>query len=113
MKLKFVLRIKCDCFQKKEIDRILTMSSCDDDDDWELELVEVESDPPIDFVDVFLNILNKNCYHLNEVGIQKKDMSIWIYYEYDQQCNMEFLPDQMKRLGENGIVLCISCWKSE
>jgi hypothetical protein len=25
---------------------------------------------------------------------------------------MEFSPEDMKRMGENGITLCISCWES-
>ena len=30
--------------------------------------------------------------------------------EYDQQCGMEFHPQEMVRLGQNGIHLNIDCW---
>lgn len=29
----------------------------------------------------------------------------------DQQCGMEFHPQQIKRLGESGIVMCIDCYQ--
>ncbi len=47
---------------------------------------------------------------LATIGIERKDITIWMLYEYDQQCNLEFDPIRMKRLGDNGIGLCISCW---
>ena len=31
-----------------------------------------------------------------------------IYY-YDKQCNMEFDPDLMERMGKLGLKLCVSC----
>lgn len=31
-------------------------------------------------------------------------------YEYDQQFGMEFHPQEMERLGQNGIHLNIDCW---
>lgn len=37
-------------------------------------------------------------------------ISIWRYYEYDEQCNFEFSPQELKRMGDNGITFCISCW---
>ena len=48
---------------------------------------------------------------LESIGISREDISIWILYEYEGQCNMEYDPVSMKKMGENGIVLCISCWE--
>lgn len=50
---------------------------------------------------------------LKEIGIDRDMISVWYLYKYDEQCNMEFSPERMKRLGDNGITLCISCWSSE
>ncbi|MGD9494461.1 MAG: hypothetical protein AB7V36_14040 [Bacteroidales bacterium] len=50
---------------------------------------------------------------LSSCGIERADISIWVYYEYDHQCNMEFNPLDLKLLGENGITLCISCWEND
>ena len=44
-------------------------------------------------------------------GISREDISIWVLYEYEGQCNMEYDPESMKKLGESGILLCISCWE--
>ena len=50
---------------------------------------------------------------LESIGISREDISIWVLYEYEGQCNMEYDPVSMKKIGENGIVLCISCWEKE
>jgi hypothetical protein len=59
----------------------------------------------------FLNLIEKSISNLNQIGVAADDISIWYYYEYEGECNMEFSPDTLKRLGVNGITLCISCWK--
>jgi hypothetical protein len=48
---------------------------------------------------------------LKDNGISTDDITIWYMYEYKQQCNMEFWPNITKRIGELGIVLCITCWE--
>jgi len=77
----------------------------------EYEIVESEDNPPVDFINHFLDILDKFHAELKGGGVVPEDVSIWMLYEYDQQCNMEFLPQQLKRLGEAGITLCVSCWE--
>jgi len=64
-----------------------------------------------DFINNFLDILEPKFPELEKLKIERSDITIWFLYEYDQQCNMEFNPNDMKRLGENGITLCISCWQ--
>jgi hypothetical protein len=75
-------------------------------------LIEEKLDPPVDFVNTFLYILEGKYGELFKVGVEKSDITIWMYYEYDSQCNLEFLPQDLKRLGDNDISLCISCWQS-
>lgn len=77
---------------------------------WELEIEESATDAPIDFVGYFLRIVGARFKQLESIGITRQAMTIWLLYEYDQQCNLEFTPDQLKRLGEQGIGLCVSCW---
>jgi hypothetical protein len=64
------------------------------------------------FIQLFLGIFENKYDRLLEIGITIYDISVWMLYEYDEQCNMEFNPNQMKRMGENGITLCISCYSS-
>ena len=78
---------------------------------WELEKIEEEEDPYVNYIEYFLDLLEFNYEKLSLIGVEKSDISIWLLYEYDQQCNMEFLPQNTLRLGENGIVLCVSCWQ--
>jgi hypothetical protein len=46
-------------------------------------------------------------------GFDFDEVSIWYLYEYSGQCNMEFEPQDLKRLGNLGVRLCISCWEGE
>ncbi len=79
---------------------------------WCFEVQEKESDEYFDFIHHFLDMLEGKYDQLKSMGISKEDISVWLLYEYDNQCNMEFLPDNLKRLGDNGISLCVSCWAS-
>ena len=47
---------------------------------------------------------------LLEIGISRNMITIWRMYSYDTQCNFEYSPLELKRLGDNGIVLNIVCW---
>ena len=80
---------------------------------WTYEVITTEIDPYFDSINTFLNLLENKYEVLSKIGIQKSDILIWYLYEYDKECNMEFDPIRMKRLGENGIKLCISCWASK
>jgi hypothetical protein len=64
-----------------------------------------------DFINSFLDILDPKFDELKKLGIDKSNITFWLLYEYDQQCGLEFHPQEMKRLGESGIVLCIDCWQ--
>jgi hypothetical protein len=99
-------------FQK--INDILGVNSDISKDYWCYELVHGDNKLEIKETTVvahFLNILEGKYEQLSVEGIQRKDITVWIIYEYDNQCNMEFHPEDTKRLGENGIVLCISCYE--
>lgn len=79
---------------------------------WCLEVEEKESDEYFDFINHFLDILEGKYKQLESIEISREDISLWFLYEYKDQCNMEFLPNDLKRLGDNGIGLCVSCWGS-
>jgi len=77
---------------------------------WSLEIKEKEDDEYFDCIRYYLDILEGRYEKLASIGVSKDDISVWLLYEYDNECNMEFSPDDLKRLGDNGISLCISCW---
>ena len=78
---------------------------------WFIERKSEDSDHYVDYIADFLAILKGKYEALAEMGITRRDISVWMLREYDQQCNMEFSPAEMMRLGKEGITLCVSCWK--
>jgi len=42
--------------------------------------------------------------------VARNEILFWMLYEYDQQCGMEFHPQEIIRLGQSGIHLNIDCW---
>jgi hypothetical protein len=110
MKNYYSLRINSN--NKEEIFMILGISSnFVNSDIWIYEVIEGEQDPYFDFINEFLNILDGKYESLSQIGISREDITIWLIYEYDNQCNLEFDPNLLYRLGKENIRLCISCYQ--
>jgi len=78
---------------------------------WYYEIeIEVE-DEWVDFISIFYNALHGKFLRLKNLGITKEDITIWYYYEYIQQCNIEFNAADLKKLASLELTLCISCWE--
>ena len=60
-----------------------------------------------------IDLLESKQQQLVQHGFDFDEVSIWYLYEYSGQCNMEFEPQDLKRLGNLGVRLCISCWEGE
>ena len=99
--------------QVRQVNELLGVRSNYSKEDWYLEVVQKEDDPPFRFIDYFLSLLEGKYERLESIGISREDISIWVLYEYEGQCNMEYDPVSMKKIGENGIVVCICCWEIE
>ena len=78
---------------------------------WMYMVAESEDAPYFDFINNFLDILEPKFDELESIGITKDKILFWKLYEYDQQCGMEFHPQEIKRLGNSGIHLNIDCWQ--
>jgi hypothetical protein len=76
---------------------------------WHYQVDTNEGDEPFHFIYDFLDILEGNYEALAALGIQREDILFWLVYEYDEQCALEFHPQEMRRMGENGIHLNIDC----
>lgn len=110
--MKYIYALRVSCESSSDVSRVLGLESQTNFvNSWTCSVSESESDPPFDFIDKFLSILNGHYAELENLGITRSEISIWIYYEYDEQCNLEFSPESMMRLGTEGITLCISCWQ--
>jgi hypothetical protein len=112
MKNIFVLRIDCEDIKKSSVSKVLGRQSNKDAPYWEISIIQDDSSGPVNYIDEFIGVLDGKYDSLSELGIQREDISVWRYYEYDQECNMEISPREMKLLSSNEVVLCISCWKS-
>lgn len=77
---------------------------------WMYMVTVSESEPPFDFINNFLDILEPKFGELENIGVTRDKILFWMLYEYDQQCCMEFHPQEMIRLGQSGIHLNIDCW---
>lgn len=63
-----------------------------------------------DFINTFMDILEPNLHHLDVIGIKREWITIWYEKDHEAQNNFEFEPQDLKRLGDNGIKLCISVY---
>ena len=96
---------------REDVARVLGIASTSDMGYWECELKEGASDPPIPFVERFTALLAGKFEALEKVGVSRDDINVRVLYEYDEQCNLEFPPQDLRLLGQAGIGLCVSCWQ--
>lgn len=104
------LDIKCDDTQRPALERLLGPSSSGPDLPWDWQIDE-ESPRFVRAMLLFLTLLTRHKDALAQLGVSGQDLSLWYIYAYEQQCNMEFGPALMKRMGELGLTLCISCYE--
>ena len=77
---------------------------------WTYQVItDEEHDNYFDFINHFLDMIEPNFEKLEILGVKREDITIWLFYEYTEQCAMEFNAQEMKRLGESGIPLNIDC----
>ncbi len=55
-----------------------------------------------------MDLINFNMQKLKSIRIKEENIMIWFYKPYQDQCNMEFTPQDMKRMADSNVSLCIS-----
>lgn len=63
------------------------------------------------FIDYYAGLILPALPALKEIGVEKGDITVWFFYEYEEQCNMAFDPERMALLSRMEATLCISCWQ--
>ena len=96
---------------KELINNIIGVKSDSRSKSWTYRVIKEELDNYFDFINNFLDLLEGKYQALADIGIQKNNITIWMIEEFSGDCNMEFDPVRMKRLGDNGINLCITCYE--
>jgi hypothetical protein len=110
MKDTYKLKINCDKSQIKDLEKLLEKPSTNSENlfwEWCID----DDLKPTDAFDKYLNLLDGKYDDLKKISIDRESISIWRYYTYDQECSLEISPETMVRIGQQGIVLCISCWQ--
>lgn len=104
-------RLQISTTDDRAVEALLGEAPFDPSLGWFIEREAKDGDPYVDYIGEFLAILKGKYEALAKIGVERSDISVWMLREYDQQCNMEFSPAEMMRLGKEGITLCVSCWK--
>lgn len=64
-----------------------------------------------DVLNTFIDLIDSKFQELHLENIERKDITIWLICEYIEQCNLEFNPMILEKIGKIGITLCISCYQ--
>ena len=97
-------------YSEEQLNNVIGVSSNFPHAEWGIEIIQ-SGENFSEILVYFLSLLEGKYEKLESIGISRENISIWILYEYEGQCNMEYDPESMKKLGESGILLCISCWE--
>lgn len=110
--LTYELRIDAEENNYEKMSSIIGLQPKDYKYGWSCEIIFEEQEEYSDIIAKFLDSLEGKYEKLKELGIETNDITIWLIYGYNNQCNMEFEPKNLERLGKRGIKLCISCYES-
>jgi hypothetical protein len=102
----FVIRIDAEKEEYTKISKILNLVASTELNYWEYE-IKTKSDT----IKQLFDIIYPNIQSLEKIGIKNENISIWLYCEYKNQCNMEFTPIEINLLSKLNVTLCISCWE--
>ena len=78
-----------------------------------LWIYEISEEETTDYVNFFIELIKKNKDKLEKNDITSHNITIWILYEYDEQCSLCISTKNMKMLSEENIELCIDCWQKD
>ncbi|MFV0530508.1 MAG: hypothetical protein ACK5MD_03630 [Flavobacteriales bacterium] len=106
----YVLKINTEPEHYSKISNILGVSPTNRKAFWEFSIDE-DNDLYTNSINWFMDLIELNFKNLKNLGIKKEQISLWFYKPYQGECSMEFSPEEMKRLSDNNITLCISCWE--
>ncbi len=76
-------------------------------------IYEITENVTTDYADFFIQLIKKNKEKLEMNGITSDDITVWLLYEYDQQCSLCISTKNMKLLSDENIELCIDCWQKD
>lgn len=108
--VEYILKIEASKDAFPEITAILEVEPSKTQNVWELSIDE-DNALFTRAIAYLVSIIESKKAELEGIGVTHDSISVWLYKPYTGQCNMEFNPNEMKLLADNGITLCISCWE--
>ncbi len=90
---------------------VLEKKSESSDGVWSYSVRGNSGGQPDNCVIELLSILGGRFALLEKIGVSQSDITVLLNYEYEDQCNLEIMPEVMSKLSSLNISLCISCWK--
>lgn len=93
--------------------QIMGIGECSNDQNYQYRIVD--GDDPLDIeedyvLEHYLNLLEKHKESLLRID-DKHTITLWMTYEYDDQCNMEFPTEHVRRMADLNVYLCISAYQ--
>ncbi len=110
--LTYKLKISTEESNYEIVSSIVELYPLDYKKGWSYDIIYDERSENYDVIARLLDSLEGKYEKLHKIGIKNSDISIWIIYGFNNQCNMEFEPELLERLGGRGIKLCISCYEA-
>lgn len=64
-------------------------------------------------LNTIIHLWVKNKTSLEQLDLKREDIVLWLFIAYENQCNMEFSPTDLKALSDAELHFCISCWEKD
>ena len=77
------LKIRCDDSLRDAVTAILGVEPNVKESVWELEKIIEEEDAYVNYIEYFLDLLEGNYERLSLTEVERRNISIWLLYEYD------------------------------
>ena len=97
----------------KKVDTLTVLALCTGQFGNAGQSRDIEQKKQINYITFFLNLLEGKYEALEKLGISREMISIWHLYEYKDNCYLKYSPDEFKRMGMNGLTLCVSCYNAD
>lgn len=110
--LFYELRIHTDESYYDDVSSILDLYPQNLSSGWSIRISFDEGRSFAKTANHFLDQLESKYSQLSYINVYPEDITIWIIYGFINQCNMEFDPATLERLGNHKIKLCISCYQN-
>ncbi|WP_347219757.1 hypothetical protein [Chryseobacterium sp.] len=107
---EYILKIEAYKEFFPQITNILGVEPSKTDYVWELSINE-NNEVFTKAIAYFISLIEHKHSELEKINITRASISVWLYKVYSGQCNIEFSPDEMRKLSDHDITLCVSCWE--